>query len=75
MSLINSWYLSRSCTRRKVSYTIFDLFHPLRFDEIFSMYNKKMCKKAKMGVVEGVTSKLVVPFQVLYEREGKVYNN
>ena len=27
--------------------------------------------KAKMGVVECVTHKLVEPFQVLYEKEGK----
>ena len=30
--------------------------------------------KAKMGVVECVTHKLVVPFQVLYEKEGKTIN-
>lgn len=28
--------------------------------------------KAKMGVVECVTHKLVEPFQVLYEKEGKL---
>ena len=41
VSLINSWYLSRSCTRRKVSYTTFD---PLRFDEIFLSYNNNKKK-------------------------------
>ena len=51
--------------------------------EFFSAVNKKYGAmpfnirsfesetKAKMGVVECVTHKLVVPFQVLYEKEGK----
>ena len=50
--------------------------------EFFSAVNKKYGAmpfnirsfesetKAKMGVVECVTHKLVVPFQVLYEKEG-----
>ena len=32
VSLINSWYLFRSCTRRKVNYTIFDPFFPCSCD-------------------------------------------
>ncbi len=51
--------------------------------EFFSSVNKKFGTmpftlramenetKAKMGVVECVTHKLVEPFQVLYEKEGK----
>ena len=52
--------------------------------EFFSAVNKKYGAmpfnirsfesetKAKMGVVECVTHKLVVPFQVLYEKEGTI---
>ena len=37
-------------------------------------FNLRNCddeKKARMGVVECVTHKLIEPFQVLYEKEGK----
>ena len=37
----------------------------------FNLRNFESETKAKMGVVECVTHKLVVPFQVLYEKEGK----
>ena len=38
----------------------------------FNLRNFDSETKAKMGVVECVTHKLVVPFQVLYEKEGKL---
>ena len=37
-------------------------------------FNLRNCddeKKARMGVVECVTHKLIEPFQVLYEKEGR----
>ena len=37
-------------------------------------FNLRSCddeKKARMGVVECVTHKLIEPFQVLYDKEGK----
>jgi len=37
----------------------------------FNLRNFESETKAKMGVVECVTHKLVVPFQVLYEKEGE----
>ena len=37
----------------------------------FNLRNFDSETKAKMGVVECCTHKLVVPFQVLYEKEGK----
>ena len=40
----------------------------------FNLRNFESETKAKMGVVECVTHKLVVPFQVLYEKEGKLHN-
>ena len=40
----------------------------------FNLRNFDSETKAKMGVVECVTHKLVVPFQVLYEKEGKLHN-
>ena len=39
----------------------------------FNLRNFESETKAKMGVVECVTHKLVVPFQVLYEKEGKLH--
>ena len=39
----------------------------------FNLRNFDSETKAKMGVVECCTHKLVVPFQVLYEKEGKNY--
>ena len=38
----------------------------------FTLRNFENETKAKMGVVECVTHKLVEPFQVLYEKDGKL---
>jgi curved DNA binding protein len=40
----------------------------------FTLRNFENETKAKMGVVECVTHKLVEPFQVLYEKDGKLVN-
>ncbi len=37
----------------------------------FNLRSMEDEKKARMGVVECVTHKLIEPFQVLYEKEGK----
>ena len=37
----------------------------------FTLRNLENETRAKMGVVECVTHKLIEPFQVLYEKEGK----
>jgi hypothetical protein len=37
----------------------------------FNLRSMEDEKKARMGVVECVTHKLIEPFQVLYEKEGR----
>ena len=37
----------------------------------FNLRNMEDERKARMGVVECVTHKLIEPFQVLFEKEGK----
>ena len=88
MSFLNLLYYYREKDAKISIYKKTDETYMLKMKnsrEFFSAVNKKFGPmpfnlrnfdsetKAKMGVVECCTHKLVVPFQVLYEKEGKNY--